>query len=225
MRAICSTGESTKTFSSGYIGEKGIGFKSVFKVASNVHIQSGSFSFYFEYGGNDGGLGMVTPHYQDHKHLPLDVRTRITLRLNSPSNFTQRKQDFSDLPDTLLLFLRKLKKVVVNINYPDNSKSTTTFSYSYDSQDRHGKLTKISNFPGRHPEQAIQFFKIIHRQANHLPIDPDRPSTDRADVTLAFPVDQHLSPIVEQQHVFAYLPLRRFGFKVRLKAFELYGRN
>lgn len=49
VRAICSTGESTKTNTSGYIGEKGIGFKSVFKAASKVHIQSGPFSFFFEH--------------------------------------------------------------------------------------------------------------------------------------------------------------------------------
>jgi hypothetical protein len=41
VKAICSTGESTKALIQGYIGEKGIGFKSVFKVAKKVHIQSG----------------------------------------------------------------------------------------------------------------------------------------------------------------------------------------
>ena len=36
VRAICSVGESTKKSTQGYIGEKGIGFKSVFKIASRV---------------------------------------------------------------------------------------------------------------------------------------------------------------------------------------------
>lgn len=47
VKAICSVAESTKTVAQGYIGEKGIGFKSVFKIAQRVHIQSGPFSFSF----------------------------------------------------------------------------------------------------------------------------------------------------------------------------------
>ncbi|KAI8291522.1 hypothetical protein K4K60_001608 [Colletotrichum sp. SAR11_57] len=44
MKAICAVGESSKTGAQGYIGEKGIGFKSVFMVAWKVHIQSKAFS-------------------------------------------------------------------------------------------------------------------------------------------------------------------------------------
>jgi len=59
INAICSTGESTKTFSQGYIGEKGIGFKSVFKVARKVHVQSGPFSFSFKYQHGEEKMGLV----------------------------------------------------------------------------------------------------------------------------------------------------------------------
>ena len=45
VRAICNTSASTKAVSRGFIGEKGIGFKSVFKVAKKVHVQSHPFSF------------------------------------------------------------------------------------------------------------------------------------------------------------------------------------
>jgi hypothetical protein len=31
MRALCDVGNSTKSFRTGYIGQKGIGFKSVFR--------------------------------------------------------------------------------------------------------------------------------------------------------------------------------------------------
>lgn len=45
LRALCTVSESTKKVEDnrkGYIGEKGIGFKSVFKVASEVFCQSGA---------------------------------------------------------------------------------------------------------------------------------------------------------------------------------------
>ncbi|KAK6410617.1 hypothetical protein LTR95_018195, partial [Oleoguttula sp. CCFEE 5521] len=51
VRAICRIADSTKKIESahkGYIGEKGIGFKSVFKVADVVSIQSGAVSFQFD---------------------------------------------------------------------------------------------------------------------------------------------------------------------------------
>ena len=65
VKAICSTSQSTKTNAQGYIGEKGIGFKSVFKVASKVHIQSKPFSFAFQHKFGDSGLGMVTPYERE----------------------------------------------------------------------------------------------------------------------------------------------------------------
>ncbi|GAB1207249.1 hypothetical protein APSETT445_005962 [Aspergillus pseudonomiae] len=62
LSAICSVGESSKAASHGYIGAKGIGFKSVFMAAWKVHIQSGNFSFHFKHRIGDLGLGMVLPN-------------------------------------------------------------------------------------------------------------------------------------------------------------------
>lgn len=119
VKAICSTGESTKTVAKGYIGEKGIGFKSVFKVAKKVHIQSGPLSFSFEHtrDSSDNGLGMVTPLDEDYEDLPEGVHTRITLTILDPSSFERRVQDLLNIPDTLLLFLTKLTVLHINI-YP-----------------------------------------------------------------------------------------------------------
>ncbi|KKY27789.1 putative ino80 chromatin remodeling complex protein [Diplodia seriata] len=50
VMAICiNANVSAKSDHQGYIGEKGIGFKSVFKIAKKVHIQSESYSFSFVY--------------------------------------------------------------------------------------------------------------------------------------------------------------------------------
>src|SRR4051794_21861578 len=65
LRAICNVGKSSKLGAQGYIGEKGIGFKSVFKVAWKVWIQSGSFSFCFKHRRGDSGMGMISPEWQD----------------------------------------------------------------------------------------------------------------------------------------------------------------
>ncbi|KAK4647378.1 uncharacterized protein QC761_0000340 [Podospora bellae-mahoneyi] len=66
VRAICSAAESSKNVlpQKAYagerrlIGEKGLRFKSVFKVASSVWIRSGHYSFRFD---RDGELGRIRP--------------------------------------------------------------------------------------------------------------------------------------------------------------------
>lgn len=116
VRAICKIGGSTKTASSGFIGEKGIGFKSVFKIASKVRVQSGPFCFAFDHGDDDHGLGMVTPINEDHEHLSEDTRTRFKLSLNQHSSFEVRVNEFQNLPDTLLLFLTKLKRLTIRVH-------------------------------------------------------------------------------------------------------------
>ena len=54
----------------------------------------------------------------------------------------------------------------------------------------------------------------MKRTLTKLPKDAARPMTDKAEVVLAFPLDEASLPIIEQQHVFAFLPVRKVGFNV-----------
>ena len=54
--AICNIGKSTKDrFAAGFIGNKGIGFKSVFKMTPRPRVHSRGFHLQFD--ASDGGLG------------------------------------------------------------------------------------------------------------------------------------------------------------------------
>jgi hypothetical protein len=99
----------------GYIGRKSIGFKSVFKIAYKVCIQSEPFSFYFEYRRGDGGLAMTTPYNQAPQELPSSIRTRITLWLLDSNDFSTRARELEEILDTLLLFLRTLRRSTIEI--------------------------------------------------------------------------------------------------------------
>lgn len=217
VESICSTGQSSKT-SKGYIGEKGIGFKSVFKIASQVHIQSGPFSFSFEHKRDDNGLGMVTPEYRDHEELPESVRTRMILSLADPSEFDQRVADILELPDTLLLFLTKLEKISININRPNEPVSKIVYSWERKEESSVVHLTKATGVEG-HFQKSTNHYHIATRLLQGLPEDGTRKHTDEAKVILAFPIDSDSVPVIQQQYVFAYLPLRRVGFSVRFSAF------
>jgi HSP90 family molecular chaperone len=77
LTAICDIGKSSKTGSQGYIGEKGIGFKSVFMAAWRVHIQSRDFSFDFIHRKGDSGMGMITPIWQERRDPEIDENYTI----------------------------------------------------------------------------------------------------------------------------------------------------
>ena len=217
VRAICSTGESTKNVSKGYVGEKGIGFKSVFKVASKVHIQSEPFSFFFEHRYGDSGLGMVTPIFEIHHELPPKIRTRLILTLANPSEAKRIEQEFSDLPETLLLFLNKLKRIMVTRSDALGLASEITYSKQYDAVQHRATLTRMSVTYGiadasRH--RVVSIYQIKSKLLENLPQNPARRHSNEAEVVLAFPLDSQSIPIIQQQHVFAFLPMRKAGFSL-----------
>jgi hypothetical protein len=219
VEAICDIGKSTKAGVGGYIGEKGIGFKSVFKVARRVHVQSGVFSFAFEYDKKhpESGLGMVTPMVAGHGRLPENVRTRMVLTLHDDCDRAALFKEFESLPDALLVFLRKLKRLSLIIERPDEIGVTKDYTLRVVSNNRVKIARRIGN-------DAMDFhFWIARRMVTDMPEDEARilnegkkeeTKVTEAEVVLAFPLTADDIPIVENQHVFAFLPIRQVGFKV-----------
>ncbi len=215
VRAICRVGESTKANIKGYIGEKGIGFKSVFKVARKVHVQSGPYSFAFDYDKEqpDSGLGMVTPLNEPYSELPRGTRTRIVLYLHMSCDKEALVREFDNLPDTLLLFLRKLKRLSLRIERPGN----TVVEKAYELTST-GNRACMKRTIGR--ESVDLNFWIARKTVSDMPEDEAREGTEgterikEAEVVLGFPLNEGDMPVVADQHVFAFLPLRKVGFKV-----------
>ena len=226
IRAICSVGNSTKKQSAGYIGEKGIGFKSVFKIARKVQIQSGPFSFAFSHtrDDDDDGLGMITPYYEDAEELPVGVRTRMELTLLDSVKFEELASEFEAVPDTFLMFLSRLQLLSIELYPPDNTNTAT--QYSKRETKENGLyttfLTKTSR-KGMQESTSEQKYYTMKSDLHNLPFDEARKdkegkSIDQATVILAFPVDEHDEPVLKQQYTYAFLPLRRVGFNFLIQA-------
>jgi hypothetical protein len=115
LEAICDIGNSSKGGAQGYIGEKGIGFKSVFMVAWKAHIQSGHFSFSFQHKKGGSGMGMISPIWEDTGEALADPLT----------------QQFRELQDSILLFMKNLKKIEITM-YDESDLITSRTSYSMD---------------------------------------------------------------------------------------------
>ncbi|KAK4235362.1 hypothetical protein C8A03DRAFT_36794 [Achaetomium macrosporum] len=230
LEAICTVGRSTKSANYGYIGAKGIGFKSVFIAAWKVHIQSGHFSFYFKHDKGDPGLGMVTPIWEDGaEELPSPL-TRMTLYLHDkgdPSELEHLRsiisEQLSALQPTCLLFLRNLKQIRVTFYGEDGQLKRARQFRLGDGIDHHSVFleTVITNGRGeettekRHYHVTRHLARNLARSENRdLPGAENHPeSSSRAEVVLAFPLTEYSQPIIERQEVFAFLPLRESPFK------------
>lgn len=231
LTAICNVGKSSKTGAQGYIGEKGIGFKSVFMAAYKVHIQSGAFSFYFQHHHDDPGMGMITPVWQDVADGLGGRFTRITLYLHNDGDadtIAERRQtmreQFQDIHETILLFMRNLQKINIAFHDDDDDRATRTISFSMDyPTSNRARVTKSTSQHGKRDED-VRHYHMTKYVATNLAKNENRTYSESeeasraystGEVVLAFPLSAESVPIIENQWVFAFLPVRQMGFKVR----------
>jgi hypothetical protein len=230
IRAISDIGKSSKQGAQGYIGEKGIGFKSTFMAAWKVQIQSGPFSFYFQHREGDSGIGMITPiWFEPETDLPRPM-TRTTLYLHdngNPGNLQSRRdgiiKQIFDLQGTALLFLQNLQRVNIVLFDEDGqtmrSKQITMVKSDRDSM---VQLCTIES-RGTVSTQTMAHFYFASHTALNLAKNENRTYTDAenkakaystAQVCVAFPMNDNDEPIIEAQELFAFMPVRKVGFNV-----------
>jgi len=191
-----------------------------------VHIQSGPFSFAFSHTreDDDDGLGMITPYYENAEELPIGVRTRMTLTLLDSTKSEERASEFRDVPDTFLMFMSRLQRLSIQQYQPDDAPTAT--QYSKRESKENGLYTTIlttTTRKGKEESTSEQKYYCMKSDLHDLPFDEARKdkqgnSIDWATVILAFPVDEHDEPVLKQQYTYAFLPLRRVGFKFLIQA-------
>lgn len=191
-----------------------------------MHIQSGPFSFAFSHtrDDDDDGLGMITPYYENAEELPNGVRTRMTLTLLDSMKFEELASEFRAVPDTFLMFLGRLQRLSLELYQSDNT--LIAIQYSKRESKENGLYTTILVKTSRKDMEestSEQKYYTTKRDLHSLPFDEARKdkegnSIDRATVVLAFPVDEHDEPVLKQQYTYAFLPLRRVGFKFLIQA-------
>lgn len=232
LQAICAVGQSTKLAFHGYIGAKGIGFKSVFIAASRVHIQSGNFSFEFRHNKTDPGIGMVRPIWVNPVEVIPEPLTRMTLYIHDqgdPGDIQYLKkiitEQFEDLKETCLLFLLKLEKISWEL-YDEDGELQRSKHFRKHKIDKHRvSLETTSTDNGKETTQC-QIFHITRQTATGLArsdnrelpdSEEDKRDSSKAEVVLAFPITDASEPFItqENQDVFAFLPLRKSDYKVR----------
>jgi anti-sigma regulatory factor (Ser/Thr protein kinase) len=201
VNRICDISQSNK--GEDEIGEKGIGFKSVFMIASKVHIESKEYSFSFRVCEGGNNMQMFTPEYEASDNPP-DGYTRITLTLLEEQCVrAEALQKFRKLPTTPLLFLRHIKKLSIVEPGAQSPVITTT----YEEFHQRGVLTRDG-----HSEPDVKHFHIFRQVFAEIPTEGKKRKNTNAEVKLAFPFTPDHKPLIEKQpDVFARLPINSAG--------------
>jgi hypothetical protein len=186
-----------------YVGEKGIGFKSVFTVADRVYINSGPYSFYFD---KRAPLGMITPAL-DSQYPAVRGWTTFHLHLAPSENGNDLSAQLRDVSPTLLLFLRKLR--ALSITVPSDGTDIEVRRTDYVDRDM-VVLERVQN-----GERIVESYVLVKYLAQTPSEEPTREGVKESEIVLAFPVTETREPMAKNQDVHAFLPLRCYGFKVR----------
>ncbi|CAM8975537.1 unnamed protein product [Rhodiola kirilowii] len=221
IRALCDIANSTKKVAGAeYIGKKGIGFKSVFRVTDAPEIHSNNFHVNFDI--RKGRIGFVCPTVVP----PCDIemftklacggtdkkdssswRTCIVLPFSSKISGTATSiiPMFADLHPSLLLFLHRLRCIKLR-NTLDDSLIVMKKEIIGDG------IIKVS-----HGVEEMTWLVVSQQmQANALGAD-----SKTTEISIAFTLlesaEGDYSPCLNQQPVFAFLPLRTYGLKFILQ--------
>ncbi|OCK83978.1 hypothetical protein K432DRAFT_463823 [Lepidopterella palustris CBS 459.81] len=180
VKAICTIKGSTKAglgHSTRYIGEKGIGFKSVFKVANVVHIFSRNFSFKFD---KRQPVGMVAPIWEKFPEKTLRDHTSFYLQLSGDYAEDELVHEIRQLDPRMLIFLRQLKEI--NLTIARNNEKPWTQSLRRTDKVENGTL-----FTTLHQESSSWKYVITRHHFEDLPPEPKRPGCSNSEVLIAFP--------------------------------------
>lgn len=205
VKALCSAGESSKKNKAGYIGEKGIGFKSVFKVTDTPEIHSNGYHFRFNRTDPKDLLGYVVPHWQEPASQLDEQATTVVLPAKPGQPFTPDR--LAELDATLLLFLGKVRQLEV-------LSSNGRFRYLRADS---GSLTTLTTFKnedgGSEVASKTQYLRITKTIGMSDLSEPKREKVAATDLVLAFPLAEtgEAAP-VEGCPTYAFLPIREFGF-------------
>ena len=213
VSAICEVGATTKQKAQGYIGEKGIGFKSVFRVTENPHIFSNGYHFCLPECDEETGLGYIVPQWVDTPPEDLNFsQTNIILPLTKVGfGYDKIEEMLLEIEPETILFLSKLQEIRIQTD-------TGTDLVILKNADELPKMEVLVE--GR--RQGCSFSTVdeflVCTQTFHKPVEihhEKREGINERDVSIAFPMDENATG---SGKIFAYLPVSETDFPFLINA-------
>ncbi|KAM3752097.1 hypothetical protein ACB098_04G163300 [Castanea mollissima] len=227
--SICSVGRSTKKGNRkhGYIGEKGIGFKSVFLVSSQPCIFSNGCQIRFnEDPCPHCNLGYIVPEWVEESPTLSDIKkiygsgtTLPTTTIVLPLKFDKVKpvkEQLSNVHPEVLLFLSKIRQLSVREHNKDprlNTVSAIAITSETELVERKNidavsyTVHLSADEKDKEYEGECRYFmwkqKFPVRQENKV---ERRMEVEELVITLAFPFDERLHRGMSSPGIYAFLP-------------------
>ncbi|KAH8892664.1 hypothetical protein GQ53DRAFT_646961, partial [Thozetella sp. PMI_491] len=200
----------------GYIGEKGIGFKSVFKAGDVVYIKSGFYEFVLD---RKEPLGMMRPilrRFPDAERAD-GYTTQLLLLLRDQNVYGQIQKDLESLEPQLLMFVQTLETLQVSI--PGAEKTYSRHVVKFDDHLGGETMSIMVQDDGNDAEVIHKTKYLVQRYTvQGLPREPQREGVTATEVVVAFPVEQSDRHTWKRQKTFAFLPIDDFGFRFLIQA-------
>ena len=245
IQAISSIGSSTKGKQEhGYIGRKGIGFKSVFTVTNSPEIHSNGYHIKFDASTKQfGHFNYIVPIWCENENENLVKNKQILSKQISSfheklfntciylpfksENERQRHKSrslthsFNDIKSSLLLFLNRLK----NITLINHVQLTKRFYTRVDKTENIIEI--IENKFKLNQNDFAEFISqqwLIQRKKLFIPNAIEKPNGNIqfTDVCLAFPLYELSTTLAKsllpKLDVYAYLPVRCYNFSFIIQA-------
>ncbi|KAL5678609.1 hypothetical protein ACJX0J_014740, partial [Zea mays] len=228
IESICRVGKSTKKGNRhrGYIGEKGIGFKSVFLISSQPHIFSNGYQIKFnEKPCAECNIGYIVPEWVESTPSLSDIETlygcskvlpttTIILPLKS-EKIDAVKTQLSSMHPEMLLFLTKITKLSVrensDLNHTTVSEISITSEKNYQARkNMHAESYTLHLSAEETGKEEAECGYYMWRQK--FPVKPENRVDKRAEIdewviTLAFPHGQRLTRGKQLlPSIYAFLP-------------------
>ncbi|KAH7401306.1 hypothetical protein BKA66DRAFT_564959 [Pyrenochaeta sp. MPI-SDFR-AT-0127] len=205
VEAISTVRHSSKSgskHSHSYTGEKGIGFKSVYRIADEVWISSRHYSFKFD---KHQRFGMIAPVWAEFPKSVVPHLTSFFLKLAKEYDQAELIRELKTFEAQLLLFLRRVRKVVIKVLDENGSEWLQTIR-KITTHEQNNKIT-ILDIDG-----TQQRFATFEYHVSGLPLEPRRPDILSSPLSFAFPITNlPAEPQSGRQQVFALLPINDYG--------------
>ncbi len=223
VRAICDVNKTTKKKIDGYIGEKGIGFKSVFKVSDRPEIYSNGFRFRFNSKvKNKAELKYILPEWIEE--IPNYINDKVT-NIVLPFRAKNRKK-FSEQLDqihpNLMLFLKKITKIEIQ----DVIKEEKLVLEKTVINDQIIRLSKHTT--DRQGFRETEHFYYLFRSYNYnvnqrvTQYSEERKGLKSTEIIIGFPLQKERKgfKLLTNQDcdLYAYLPIKDVGFRFLIQA-------
>lgn len=214
----------------GYIGEKGIGFKSVFKITDTPYIFSNGFQFRFNK-AKEKNLAYILPKWVECEFEDVELdKTNIVLPFNQAFKYQENtdfekheiSKELSQIKPTLLLFLRKLRRLEIINKLTGTHTIIEKEVITSETSKVQGLLenTVALKISINGNVESKKYFLI---EKNRTKVKDGLKEEKRKDVkttsiSIGFPLNKKLYPHVEKQQVYAYLPIKSYGFNFLINA-------